>query len=62
VVVKVVVVFDRLEGGFLAVEAEVVDWDGFGEEEVRALSTKRPEQRVGVRQSEVEGGWMVWVV
>jgi hypothetical protein len=32
VVRQVVVVFDGLESGFLAVEAEVVDWDGHGEQ------------------------------
>ena len=29
---EVVVIFDWLEGGRFAEEAEVVDWDGFGEE------------------------------
>lgn len=34
VVGEVVVVFDGLEGGAFAEEAEVVDWDGGGEEGV----------------------------
>lgn len=29
---KIVVVFDRLEGGWFAEEAEVVDGDGFGQD------------------------------
>lgn len=31
---EVVVVFDGMEGEFVAEEAEVVDWDGGGEEVV----------------------------
>lgn len=45
VVGKVVIVFDWLEGGAFAKEAEVVNWDGFGEERVDCCSILAPERR-----------------